>query len=81
MEENFVIKREIKMDGKVRFLFHQFLKPSKGRHAENVYVESVTEDRDKAMVFFHKKEADAMAVYLLTSLDSSEGEKATVVPA
>ena len=76
--EKFIIKRGIKFNGKFKELYHESLKPSSNKFAMNVYVENVESDKKKAMVFYSKKEADAMAVYLVNSSECPS--TAIVVP-
>lgn len=69
--EKYIIKRKIKFNGEFRELYHESLKPSNNKSAMNVYVENVVMDRKKAMVFYSKREADAMAIYLVNSSEST----------
>lgn len=56
--ETFVIKWEIKFDGKFKEKFHENITPQKNKEAMNMYVENITVDKSKAKVFYKKSEAE-----------------------
>lgn len=77
--ETHIIKRVVKTNGKFETLFHQKLEVSKNKEAMNVYVEHLSSKKKDAMVFYSKREVDAMAKYLSTSLEGSAGDKSEVI--
>jgi hypothetical protein len=75
--EKFIILREIKIGGVIKPFYHESVRPSENQSAMNVYVENVETDKKKAKVFYDKKEVDAMAVFLESSMVG--GGKSTVI--
>lgn len=75
----YIIKRQIKVEGKIKTYYHQSLSITPNKSVMNVYVESIVAEKRKALRFYEKKEADGMVAYLLTSSEGREGEGSEVI--
>jgi hypothetical protein len=77
--KTFILKRLVKLNGKIESLYHEFLEVSKNKEAMNVYVENLTSIKKRAMVFYSKREAEAMGVFLDNSLEGGGKTKIEVI--
>jgi hypothetical protein len=63
----YIIKVILTQPGNTETLYHEKLELSKNKSATNVYVQHLTSDKKKALIFYDKEEADKMAVFVTDS--------------
>jgi len=59
--ETWIIKYDLKINGKFEIVYHKDISNSENKSAMNVYVEHVTSDKRKAKRFYNKEEASNIA--------------------
>ena len=58
---SYIIKYLIRVDGKLKILYHENITLSTSKECSNVYMEHLTSYKKKALVFYTKEEAVKIA--------------------